>query len=405
MYEKTVSPMVDKLFEGFHQTVFAYGQTGSGKTFTMGGEYGNHINDEIRGIIPRVASSVFEKIANLEATYTVICKVSYFELYKEDIRDLLKPETSSKLLQVREQPDGQTIVSDLSEHQVKSGVEILEKLKSGNTNRSVGATEMNAVSSRSHACFTIQLEQQNKEVLEDSKCSMLRLIDLAGSERLKRTKAEGQRKEEAVQINLGLLALGNVISALSDGSGHISYRDSKLTRILKDSLGGNSHTLMIACVSPADTNYEESLNTLRYADRARKIKNKPIQNRDPIQAELIELRKQLQMLRANGGGGHVGNIEETEEFLDMKERYEKELDDYKKALANTSNQNRNLLLQIDSSENEKTKIEGMLSKIRSKAAQLKQDHTNMTMVGENLEQMDEDPHAAEIFKVSLFNGS
>jgi len=227
---------------------------------------------------------------------------------------------------------------------------------------------------------------------------MLRLIDLAGSERLKRTKAEGQRKEEGVQINLGLLALGNVISALSDGSGHISYRDSKLTRILKDSLGGNSHTLMIACVSPADTNYEESLNTLRYADRARKIKNKPIQNRDPVQAELIELRKQLQMLRANGGGGHVGNVEETEEFLDMKERYEKELDDYKKALQNTSNQNRNLLLQIDSSENEKTKIEGMLSRIRSKAAQLKQDHTNMTLIGENLEQMDEDPHAAEIFR-------
>ena len=165
----------------------------------VGGEYGNHINDEIRGIIPRVASSVFEKMSDLEATYTVVCKVSYFELYKEDIRDLLKPETSSKLLQVREQPDGQTIVSDLSEHQVNSGVEILEKLKSGNTNRSVGATEMNAVSSRSHACFTITLEQQNKEVLEDSKCSMLRLIDLAGSERLKRTKAEGQRKEEGVQ--------------------------------------------------------------------------------------------------------------------------------------------------------------------------------------------------------------
>ena len=134
-----------------------------------------------------------------------------------------------------------------------------------------------------------------------------------------------------------------------------------------------------------------------------KIAKKSADTLDPVQAELIELRKQLQMLRANGGGGHVGNIEETEEFLDMKERYEKELDDYKKALANTSNQNRNLLLQIDSSENEKTKIERMLSKIRSKAAQLKQDHTNMTMVGENLEQMDEDPHAAEIFKVSLFN--
>ena len=160
---------------------------------------------------------------------------------------------------------------------------------------------------------------------------------------------------------------------------------------------------MIACVSPADTNYEESLNTLRYADRARKIKNKPIQNRDPVQAELIELRKQLQILRANGGGGEIGNIEENEEYLDMKERLEKELDDYKKALQSTTINNRNLLLQIDSSENEKSKIERMLSRIRAKAAQLKQDHNDMTLIGENLEQMDEDPHAAEIFRVRIVN--
>ena len=314
----------------------------------------------------------------------------------------LGPETPTKMLQVREQPDGTTTISDLSHHTVATATSILEQLAKGNTNRSVGATEMNATSSRSHACFTIQLEQQNKSIPEDSKCSMLRLIDLAGSERLKRTKAEGTRKEEGAQINLGLLSLGNVISALSDGVGHIPYRDSKLTRILKDSLGGNSHTLMIACVSPADTNFEESLNTLRYADRARKIKNKPIQNMDPVKAELIQLRKELQMLRAQGGGGVIqaGEVAETEEFRDMKERLEKELSDYRDAFAKSSDQNRNLLLKIDESEKNRAQTEQKILSIKEKAEQLQKEDLNMTQVGENLENMEEDPKAAQAFHVS-----
>ena len=160
-------------------------------------------------------------------------QVSYFELYKEEIRDLLKPETSSKLLQVRELPNGDTIVAELSRTEVNSASELLEKLKEGNTQRSVGSTNMNATSSRSHAAFNIHLEQQSHEDPDDSKSAVLRLVDLAGSERLKRTGAEGQRKEEGVNINMGLLALGNVISALSDGDSHVKYRDSKLTRILK----------------------------------------------------------------------------------------------------------------------------------------------------------------------------
>ena len=304
------------------------------------------------------------------------------------------------MLQVREQPDGTTTISDLSHHTVANATSILEMLAKGNTNRSVGATEMNATSSRSHACFTIQLEQQNRAIPEDSKCSFLRLIDLAGSERLKRTKAEGTRKEEGVQINLGLLSLGNVISALSDGVGHIPYRDSKLTRILKDSLGGNSHTLMIACVSPADTNFEESLNTLRYADRARKIKNKPIQNMDPVKAELIQMRKELQMLRAQGGGGTVGDVAETEEYRDMKDRLEKELSDYRDAFCKSSDQNRNLLLKIEESEKNRTLTEQKILTIKEKAAQLQKEDLNMTQVGENLENMEEDPKAAQAFRVS-----
>lgn len=301
------------------------------------------------------------------------------------------------MLQVREQPDGTTTISDLSQHRVGSAVEILQMLSRGNTNRSVGATEMNAVSSRSHACFTIALEQQNREIPEDSKCSMLRLIDLAGSERLKKTKAEGTRKEEGVQINLGLLSLGNVISALSDGAGHISYRDSKLTRILKDSLGGNSHTLMIACVSPADTNYEESLNTLRYADRARKIKNKPIQNRDPVQAELIQLRKEVQMLRAGGAGGQLHDIEESEEYRDMKDKLEREMSDFKSALQKSSNLASILQTKISDSEEQRQRTENKLRSISEKAQALQNRDLNMTQVGENLENMEDDPRAAEAF--------
>lgn len=301
------------------------------------------------------------------------------------------------MLQVREQPDGTTTISDLSNHRVGSAVEILQMLARGNTNRSVGATEMNAVSSRSHACFTIALEQQNREIPEDSKCSMLRLIDLAGSERLKKTKAEGTRKEEGVQINLGLLSLGNVISALSDGAGHISYRDSKLTRILKDSLGGNSHTLMIACVSPADTNYEESLNTLRYADRARKIKNKPIQNRDPVQAELIQLRKEVQMLRAGGAGGQLQDIEESEEYQDMKDKLESEISDYKKALDESSKRFMGLQTRIADSEEQRQRTENKLRSISEKAKDLQASDLNMTAVGENLANMEEDPNAAKAF--------
>lgn len=391
--------MLVRLFDGYNQTVFAYGQTGSGKTFTMGGEYGKQIDADIEGIIPRVANRVFESIDELKGSYAVSARVSYFELYKEDIRDLLKPDTDVKLLQVRETPDGQTTVSELSDRIVTNRQDLLEQLKEGNKYRTTGATNMNATSSRSHAVFTIRIEQQSSSDPEDTKCSSLHLIDLAGSERLKKTGAEGKRKEEGVQINLGLLALGNVISSLSDNLQHIPYRDSKLTRILKDSLGGNSHTLMIACVSPADTNFEESLNTLRYADRARKIKNKPIINRDPVQAELIQLRKELQIMRANGGGGGVPmDIEETEEYQDMKETLNKQIEDYRNALTASSNKAQNLLIQIDRGEKAHVITQQKLGDIKNRASELKETHTDMTLVGEQLEDLEMDENAVTVFK-------
>lgn len=163
-------------------------------------------------------------------------------------------------------------------------------------------------------------------------------------------------------------------------------------------MGGNSHTLMIACVSPADTNYEESLNTLRYADRARKIKNKPIVNRDPVQAELIELRKKLQMYQATGAGTAANlDIEETEQFLDMKEQLEQQLEDYRQALATSTNKSQNLLLQIDTSERARMETQRRLAEIKRRAEQLRETHTDMTLVGEQLEDMETDEHTADTF--------
>ncbi|XP_016432019.1 chromosome-associated kinesin KIF4-like [Sinocyclocheilus rhinocerous] len=201
-----------------------------------------------------------------------------------------------------------TIVG-LTEKEVFTAHEMVGCLELGNSARTVGSTAMNAASSRSHAIFTISLEQRRKGDKSDVMVSKLHLVDLAGSERQKKTKAEGDRLKEGISINRGLLSLGNVISALGDESkkgSFVPYRDSKLTRLLQDSLGGNSHTLMIACVSPADSNIEETINTLRYADRARKIKNKPILNVDPRAVEMKRLRQQVQelqvmLLHARGG--------------------------------------------------------------------------------------------------------
>uniref|UniRef100_UPI00358F2488 chromosome-associated kinesin KIF4-like isoform X1 n=1 Tax=Myxine glutinosa TaxID=7769 RepID=UPI00358F2488 len=205
-------------------------------------------------------------------------------------------------------------------------------LELGNSARSVGSTAMNAQSSRSHAIFTISMEQKRGEQRDSYCCGKFHLVDLAGSERQKKTKAEGDRLKEGININRGLLCLGNVISALGEDSGrknHIPYRDSKLTRMLQDSLGGNSHTLMVACISPADAHLEETVNTLRYADRARKIKNKPIVNRDPQAAEMLALKQQVQQLRvqllqATGGRAPEqlsrGNEEREQQLTELTER-------------------------------------------------------------------------------------
>lgn len=295
-YEQAVKRMVCKLFKGYNVTILAYGQTGSGKTHSMGTSYDG--TGEM-GVIPRAILDIFNYIENNSNTHDFRVTVSFMELYQENLYDLLSCKSREQnIIDIREDTKG-IKMPGLTEKLVTSVSETTQCLIDGSAGRATGATAMNAQSSRSHAIFTITVYMTNKNDEDSATTSKFHLVDLAGSERSKKTKATGERFKEGVNINKGLLALGNVISALGDETqkGFISYRDSKLTRLLQDSLGGNSMTLMIACVSPADYNYEETLSTLRYADRARKIKNKPIVNQDPKAAEIARLNQQIHQLR------------------------------------------------------------------------------------------------------------
>lgn len=295
IYNEIAYPLVEGVTEGYNGTIFAYGQTGSGKSFSMQG-----IPDPLsqRGIIPRAFEHIFESIQCAENTKFLV-RASYLEIYNEEIRDLLGEDTKQKL-ELKEHPESGVYVKSLSKHTVHSVAECEQIMETGWKNRSVGYTLMNKDSSRSHSIFTIHIEicsvdDNGKDSLRAGK---LNLVDLAGSERQSKTGATGERLKEATKINLSLSALGNVISALVDGKcKHIPYRDSKLTRLLQDSLGGNTKTLMVACLSPADNNYDETLSTLRYANRAKNIKNKPRINEDPKDALLREYQEEIKKLR------------------------------------------------------------------------------------------------------------
>ncbi|CAG9817005.1 unnamed protein product [Phaedon cochleariae] len=269
MYRMIAFPIVEKALEGYNGTIFAYGQTGTGKTYTMAG---NHLVPELKGIIPNTFSHIFSQISRASGEKSFVVKVTYLEIYNEDVRDLLSGDPNKKLA-IRERKDIGVYVKDLMGFTVDSIESITELLNRGNKNRVTKSTLMNDISSRSHAIFTVTIESKNRL---DNKTTVgkLNLVDLAGSERASRTQATGERLREASNINLSLSVLGNVISALVDGkSTHIPYRNSKLTRLLQDSLGGNSKTAMIAMVSPADIDFEESMCTLRYAARVKYIKN------------------------------------------------------------------------------------------------------------------------------------
>lgn len=311
IYDECVAPLVDALINGYNGTVLAYGQTGSGKTYTMGTNY----NGEEHGdaVIPKVMDTIFSKVETMKESTEFLIRVSFIEIFKEDVFDLLDSKTTGPArvpIQIRERVSGGITLAGVTESEVRTKEEMASHLLQGSLCRATGSTKMNSQSSRSHAIFTISMEQRRianssagDEVADDVLIAKLHLVDLAGSERAKRTGADGSRLQEGIHINKGLLALGNVISALGDDKkrkegGHVPYRDSKLTRILQDSLGGNSKTIMIACVSPADTNAEETLNTLKYANRARNIQNKAIINRDPITTQMQRMRSQIEQLQS-----------------------------------------------------------------------------------------------------------
>uniref|UniRef100_A0A672RJP8 Kinesin-like protein n=1 Tax=Sinocyclocheilus grahami TaxID=75366 RepID=A0A672RJP8_SINGR len=295
LYDETFRPLVDSVLFGFNGTIFAYGQTGTGKTFTMEGVR----NDpDRRGVIPNSFEHIFTHISRSQNQQYLV-RASYLEIYQEEIRDLLSKDQSRRL-ELKERPDTGVYVKDLSSFVTKSVREIEHVMNVGNQNRSVGATNMNEHSSRSHAIFVITIEcsELGPDGENHIRVGKLNLVDLAGSERQTKTGAQGERLKEATKINLSLSALGNVISALVDGrSTHIPYRDSKLTRLLQDSLGGNARTVMVANIGPASYNLEETLTTLRYANRAKNIKNKPRVNEDPKDALLREFQEEIAHLK------------------------------------------------------------------------------------------------------------
>uniref|UniRef100_A0A803NQ84 Kinesin motor domain-containing protein n=1 Tax=Cannabis sativa TaxID=3483 RepID=A0A803NQ84_CANSA len=326
IYDDCVAPLVDALFHGYNATVLAYGQTGSGKTYTMGTNYKGEGSSF--GIIPKVMDTVFKGVSGKKSNREFLIRVSFIEIFKEEVFDLLDTSSTTTFsknegaasskpvgparapIQIRETANGGITLAGVTEAEVQTKEEMASYLTRGSLSRATASTNMNSQSSRSHAIFTITMEQKKivngtaatDDFGDEILCAKLHLVDLAGSERAKRTGGDGMRFKEGIHINKGLLALGNVISALGDEkkrkeTGHVPYRDSKLTRLLQDSLGGNSKTVMIACVSPADTNAEETLNTLKYANRARNIQNKAVINRDPMAAQLQRMRSQVEQLQ------------------------------------------------------------------------------------------------------------
>ncbi|XP_041925345.1 kinesin-like protein KIF1C isoform X1 [Alosa sapidissima] len=303
VYRDIGEEMLLHAFEGYNVCIFAYGQTGAGKSYTMMGKQ----EPGQQGIIPQLCEDLFKRtLENKDPELSYSVEVSYMEIYCERVRDLLNPK-SKGALRVREHPIMGPYVEDLSKLAVTSYSDIHDLMDCGNKARTVAATNMNETSSRSHAVFTIVFTQHRRDQLtnlDTEKVSKVSLVDLAGSERADSSGAKGMRLKEGANINKSLTTLGKVISALAEMQGskkrkadYIPYRDSVLTWLLKENLGGNSRTAMIAALSPADINYEETLSTLRYADRAKQIRCNAIINEDPNARLIRELKDEVKRLR------------------------------------------------------------------------------------------------------------
>ncbi|XP_072041898.1 kinesin-like protein KIF28P [Amphiura filiformis] len=326
--------VLDNAWQGYNCCLFAYGQTGSGKSYSIVGYRSN------KGIVPVACEGLFHgiegkrKTASQDQEFQVF--VSMLEIYNEQVRDLLNP-SSFKVkggLKVREHPQKGFYVETQAKFPVQSYPDINSKINEGTRNRTIASTNMNATSSRAHTIVSIEFVQKGKNERGQmmTKTSIINLVDLAGSERVDSTGATGDRLKEGAAINLSLSSLGNVIKALADMSSgkkgvRVPYRDSKLTMLLKNALGGNSKTIMIAAISPADVNYEETLSTLRYADRAKAIKTKAVVNESPTEKLIRELKEENARLQAElqkGGGGQAAVIQgiAEEEVEEMKRELE-----------------------------------------------------------------------------------
>ena len=348
VYNSLGEEFLDHNFEGYHTCIFAYGQTGSGKSYTMMG------TPDQPGLIPRTCEDLFQRIEaaqNETPNISYHVRASYFEVYNEHVRDLLVPSPTSGsgssssgggaapyYLKIRESPTEGPYVKDLTEVPVRSLGEILRYMKAGDQNRTTASTKMNDTSSRSHAVFTIMLKQIHHDMETDEtteRSSRIRLVDLAGSERAKSTEATGTRLREGSNINKSLTTLGRVIAALADpkhqggkgnkrkGDAVVPYRDSILTWLLKDSLGGNSKTAMIACIAPSD--HEETLSTLRYADQAKRIRTRAVVNqedhvsaaqRDAQVAAMAEEIRRLQLSVGESRRREQADARDAEDRLD-----------------------------------------------------------------------------------------
>uniref|UniRef100_A0A5K3FPF9 Kinesin-like protein n=1 Tax=Mesocestoides corti TaxID=53468 RepID=A0A5K3FPF9_MESCO len=314
IFDILVAPLITDCLMGINATVLAYGQTGSGKTYTMGTTYdiSDFAMSDSVGIIPRAIVSLFDQIGNrTDSEFSV--EAQFIELYNEELRDLLTPKKNA--VKIQEKLGGGIYLSGATSVKIQCVSDALQLIRAGGQSRSTGSTKMNAQSSRSHAILTLHINQRKRN--EDNSrveliSSKFHFVDLAGSERLGRTGAEGERAKEGIKINFGLLALGNVINALSENQKHVPYRDSKLTRLLCDSLGGNSRTVLIACISPAEVDMAESINTLQYATRAKKIRNTisiNVANMTSADAETLKkllaenrrLRQQLKAITSQSG--------------------------------------------------------------------------------------------------------
>ncbi|MED6292886.1 Kinesin-like protein KIF15-A [Characodon lateralis] len=321
VFNSVARNIVESCMNGYNGTIFAYGQTGSGKTFTMlGPSELDNFTDELRGVIPRSFEYLFfligREVERSGKSKSFLCKCSFIEIYNEQIYDLL--DSASASLFLRENIKKGVFVEGAVEKFVNSAAEAYQVLSMGWRNRRVASTSMNRESSRSHAVFTMTLEsKESRNEVVNIRRSQLNLVDLAGSERQKDTHTEGSRLKEASSINRSLMCLGQVIMALVDVSNgksrHICYRDSKLTFLLKDSLGGNAKTYIIANVHPGSKCFGETLSTLQFAQRAKLIKNKAVINEDTqgnvkqLQAEVKKLKEQLaQALTSSGGDSAPG---------------------------------------------------------------------------------------------------